>query len=188
LNVDPILVDLAQLRLLQSPGITLAPGRAIMARVIEAAEGGRGELSIAGGRLFVSLPPGVHPGDELRLVVKDVSADRVVLQIQAPPVPVAPAGERVEEREADASGDRREEAGSHTLALRYSAESLGPIDLRFVLHPDGAISVNVAMSSEAAEASARAEAEALRSAIAVAAGAEVAVTIGRRRPPVDVYV
>jgi hypothetical protein len=95
--MDPILVDIAQLRTLALPRITLTPGRVIMARVAEAGDGGRGELAIAGGRISATLPPGVRAGDELRLVVKDVSAERLVLQIETP---AAAPRENVEEREA----------------------------------------------------------------------------------------
>jgi hypothetical protein len=183
LNVDPILVDIAQLRSLAGPGITLAPGRAIMARVIETADGGRGELSIAGGRLAVSLPAGVKAGDELRLVVKDVTPDRLTLQIQAAE---GSPQERVQEREGGGGGGPREQDG-RSVAFSYATANLGSIALRFAIDAGGGIGVSLVMAGEEEAVLARSGAEELRSAITAATGAPVSVTVGTARPPLDVY-
>jgi len=182
--MDPILVDIAQLRTLMLPRITLTPGRVIMARVAEAGDGRRGELAIAGGRISATLPPGVRAGDELRLVVKDVSAERLVLQIETP---AAAPRESVEEREA-AGGGGRQGTPSQVLELRYATQNLGLVGLRFALHPGGAISVTVGMPDDAGITRARSAADGLRAAIAQATGADVGVSVTAQRPPLDVYV
>jgi hypothetical protein len=184
LNVDRILVDIAQLRALTQPGITLAPGRAMMARVIEAGADGKGMLALAGGRLAATLPPGVKAGDELRLVVRDVSPERLTLQIQAAE---ASGQDRVEERDGGQGAGAREQAGG-SVAFRYATANLGAIDMRFVVAAGGAVGVSLVMASDEAASVARTGVEELRAAITAAAGVPVSITIGTSRPPVDVYV
>jgi hypothetical protein len=83
--VRPLAVDLRALRVLVGPDIKIVPGRAVMARVVAPQQpGARGSLSIAGYLLEAELPASVHAGDDLRLVVKDVSAERVLLAITDP--------------------------------------------------------------------------------------------------------
>lgn len=78
----PLAVDLRALRVLVGPDIKIVPGRAVMARVVAPQQpGGRGSLSIAGYLLEAELPESVRAGDDLRLVVKDVSAERVLLAV-----------------------------------------------------------------------------------------------------------
>jgi hypothetical protein len=78
--MQPLAVDPRALRVMVGPDIKIVPGRGIMARVV-AAEGGRGSLSIAGFLLDAELPGNVHAGDDLRLVVRDVNTERVLLSI-----------------------------------------------------------------------------------------------------------
>jgi hypothetical protein len=179
--MDPILVDVTQLRALQLPAINLTLGRVIAARVIEADLAGRGLLSIAGARIAASLPPGVHSGDELRLVVREVSPERVVLGLEPPP---QPPQEGVAEREAHAG---RRGAPTSSLALRYDTPSLGPMDLRFDLYAGDALSVTVSLEGEGNQALARAHASELQSALARALGSAVGVTVTGPRPPLDTY-
>ena len=81
----PLAVDLRALRVLVGPDIKIVPGRAVMARVVAPQQpGGRGSLSIAGYLLEAELPESVRAGDDLRLVVSDVSAERVLLAISDP--------------------------------------------------------------------------------------------------------
>ena len=184
--MDPILVDVLQLRSLALPRLTLSPGRALAARVIEAAADGKGALAIAGGRLAVTLPAGVKAGDELRLVVREVTAERVTLQIEAAPAQ-APVEQRAQEREGGAGQPAGRES-THSLALRFAGANLGAVDLRFALHAGGAISVGVTLAGERATAAARTAAAELQQAIAAGTGADVAVSINAARPPLDVYV
>ena len=82
--ISPLAVDLRALRVLVGPDIKIVPGRAVMARVVQAPPGQKGSLSIAGYLLEAELPENVHAGDDLRLVVSDVSAERVLLAITDP--------------------------------------------------------------------------------------------------------
>ncbi|MGH2888786.1 MAG: hypothetical protein ACRDNJ_04070 [Solirubrobacteraceae bacterium] len=96
--MQPMAIELRVLRTLLTPEIRIAPGRALMARVVAAgAAGGRGSLSIAGLLLEAELPENVRSGDELRLLVTDVNAERVLLTIAPEPdttagAPASPAG------------------------------------------------------------------------------------------------
>lgn len=184
--MDPILIDAAQLRTLRISSLALTPGRVIMARVAEAGEGSRGELSIAGGRLRAALPPGVRAGDELKLVVKDVSAGRVVLQIQGEPPAPQPLTEP-RERDGEAGGGGRASTPNNVLELSYETVNLGLINLRFELHGADAVTVTVTMATPGAVTRARASADALRAALARSSLADVAVAITPARPPLDLY-
>ncbi len=63
------------------PALRLRPGRAVMARVVSLAGSGRGTLAIAGAVIEAALPPGVHPGQELRLLVRHCDEQRVVFEV-----------------------------------------------------------------------------------------------------------
>jgi hypothetical protein len=193
-------VDLALLRDVLLPGLRLTPGRAMMARVIEAPPqgAGRGTLAIAGYALTAELPAGVRAGQQLRLEVRDVTATRVLLQVSPaaagpPPPPPAPSAtvalpggltlRIADEDEGSAggggAGDRR------SLALRLDGPGLGPVDLRFALDP---ASLRVGISVAPGEPLRRAEAALgeLRAALAPAGeGRQVAVTVVPRREPLD---
>jgi hypothetical protein len=184
--MHPILVDAAQLRTLRIPGLALTPGRVIVARVADVGEGSRGELSIAGGRLAVALPPGVRTGDELKLVVKDVSANRVVLQIQGEPPSPEPLHEpREGDREAGGGGPAS--TATDVLQLSYQTVNLGSIGLRFELHAASALTVTIAMATDAGLTRARASADLLRTSLAASPLTDIAVTVTAARPPLDLY-
>jgi hypothetical protein len=79
---SPLAVNPQALRVLVGPDIKIVPGRAVMARVVQAQQpGGKGSLSIAGYLLDAELPESVQTGDDLRLVVTDVNAERVLLTV-----------------------------------------------------------------------------------------------------------
>lgn len=80
----PLAINLQALRVLIGPDIKLVPGRAVMARVVQAPPGQKGSLSIAGYLVDAELPENVQTGDDLRLVVRDVNAERVLLAITDP--------------------------------------------------------------------------------------------------------
>src|ERR1700727_2091977 len=61
------------------PGLSLTPGPAMMARVVDADEGDGGTLAIAGYLLEAELPKEMAAGQNVRLVVREVTADRVLL-------------------------------------------------------------------------------------------------------------
>ena len=142
-------VDFRVLRTLLTPEINIVVGRAMMARVVVADGSGRGSLSIAGYLLEAELPKDVRAGDDLRLVVRDVNAERVLLGISdshqetpPPPVPLAapvtiplPGGGSVQVTERDAGGAQASSQDAHTLSLRYDAPALGAVEVRFELNP-----------------------------------------------------
>jgi hypothetical protein len=190
--MDPILVDIALLRAMALPDVKLTPGRVIVARVVAAGADGRGELSIAGARLSAALPPGVHEGEELRLLVKDVSADRVVLAIQseAPSESASPQpASEPRNDDIDPEGGVGSVYGTptHVLAMRYDAPTLGAVDLRFELYA-GALRVAIVMGGQRALASGLEGSQELHDALARATSLDVSVSVAARRPPLDLYV
>jgi hypothetical protein len=80
----PLAINPQALRVLVGPDIKIVPGRAVMARVVQASPGQKGSLSIAGYLLDAELPETVQPGQDLRLVIRDVNAERVLLAITDP--------------------------------------------------------------------------------------------------------
>jgi len=80
----PLAISPQALRILVGPDIKIVPGRAVMARVVQAPPGQKGSLSIAGYLLDAELPEDVQAGQDLRLVVKDVNAERVLLAVTDP--------------------------------------------------------------------------------------------------------
>jgi hypothetical protein len=215
--IAPLAVDLRALRVLVGPDIKIVPGRAVMARVVQAQQpSGRGSLSIAGYLLEAELPESVQTGDDLRLVVKDVSAERVLLAItdphdadqaqqsqqtqaqpihtQAPdpslvapaPVPL-PGGGDVRVTERDAGGGGGRLADRHDILLRYNAPALGAVDLRVQMDA-GALSLSVSLAPGQPLELAQAGAETLRQALTeLLPGRAVSVTVSPRREPLDLY-
>jgi hypothetical protein len=199
--MDPIAVDIRLIRAVLGAELRVAPGRALMARVVNVNPMGRGALSIAGALVDAKLPPGVQAGQDLRLVVRHVSPEQVVLGISqeagaaaAQPLAAAelPGGGRVRvtERDGDSEGasGRAPDAGRHVLELAYDAPALGTVDLRFELDPHS-LRVHATLAAGAPAASATEAAVELRDAIAAALGGgrTVTVEITPRREPLDVY-
>ena len=194
--MDPIAVDIRLIRAVVGAELRIAPGRALMARVVSADVTGRGSLSIAGALIDAKLPKGVQAGQELRLTVRDVSPERVVLglsdQTAPPPPPLAaaplPGGGSVQVIEQDTGGSSGGGAAAdrHALALVYNAPALGPVDLRFELDPQ---SLRLSATLAAGESVQRAEVAsgALRDALSEALERPVNVEISARREPLDVY-
>jgi hypothetical protein len=192
-------VDFRVLRTLLTPEINIVPGRAMMARVVVADSSGRGSLSIAGYLLDAELPSNVKAGDDLRLVVRDVNPERVLLAISdgqpaAVPVPVPlaapvtiplPGGGNVQVTERDADGAQSASSDAHALSLRYDSPALGPIDLRFELDPTSLrLGVTVAPRALAA---AQSDSDDLRQGLADELQRAVSLTVSARREPLDIY-
>jgi hypothetical protein len=187
-------VDLVLLRS-TAPDLPLAVGRVLAARVIERHEQ-HGILNLAGALLTAELPDEVQVGDRLRLVVREMTAERLVLQLAGhtrpagaltpPPVdvPLPPARELVVlPQDPDAGGaDGRH---GRVVALRVESDALGPIELRIALDEER-VSARAAFADGPPLALARAHADELRSALAAAAGRPAEVELVARRDPVDV--
>lgn len=194
--VAPLAVDLLLLRTALAPEVKIAPGRAIMARVVQADGNGRGSLSIAGALFEAELPKHVKADSEVRLVVRDVSSDRVVLQLAdqtpaalaapAAPIPLPGGGAlKVVEQEQHRGGSTSAD-GRDVLTVRYDAPNLGPVELRFDLRPG---SLHVAATLTAGEPLRRAQADAvmLREALQNALDRPVSVQLKPRYEPLNVY-
>jgi hypothetical protein len=193
-------LDLALVRDVLLPGLSLTPGRAMMARVVDADEGDGGTLALAGYLLEAELPKEMAAGQNVRLVVREVTADRVLLAAApeppattpqtpplAAPIPL-PGGAllRVLEdggREGGSGGDGR---GDHALGLLLDLPGLGPLELRFGLD---AASVRTAIATDPGPALAQAQAHAgeLREALTRACERPATVTVSARRQPLDLY-
>ncbi len=194
--MDPIAVDIRLIRAMLGAELRVAPGRALMARVVSTDGHGRGSLSIAGALIEAELPKDVQAGQDLRLIVRDVSPERVVLGLSqeaaaaaAAPAPTVelPGGGRVRVSEREAS--RQPSGGAtarHTVALVYDAPALGAVDLRFELDLQS-LRVSAVLRAGEPVAQAQERAGELRDALTQALGRPVTVAITARREPLDVY-
>jgi len=141
--MQPIAVQLITLQQVM-PDVTLRLGQSLLARVAERA-GDRGILVIAGQPLVAQLPEHVRAGDVLKLAVKDITAEQVVMQLhegkemaqsqQAPDgsqllhFPGQPPSRIVVDDQAN-GGDEGPEGDVAAIALTYESPALGPINLR----------------------------------------------------------
>jgi hypothetical protein len=195
--MDPINVDIRLIKAVLGGELRIAPGRGLMARVVTADGLGRGSLNIAGAVVDASLPKDVRAGQELRLTVRHVSADRVEMSMsdQSPPPAVdaatLPGGGalRVTERDTNDGGGGSgsgEGAERHTLSLRYDAPALGAVDLRFELDPSS-LRVTATVGAGQPYDLALDGAGRLGDALTDAVGRPVTVDVSPRREPLDVY-
>ncbi|HEX3802906.1 MAG TPA: flagellar hook-length control protein FliK [Solirubrobacteraceae bacterium] len=196
--MQPLAVDASLLRAVLATDLQLTVGRALMARVAAITAEGRGTLSIAGMPLDAELPATVQAGDELRLIVREVTPDKVVLAIQddaqpppaafaqaeAPRVPL-PNGGSLQVTERDAGGQLATGDGTHTLTLKYDAPTLGPIEMRFTLTP-GALNLALEVAPSAYPALDD-QAPQLASSLTSAAERPSRVTVTPRREPLEVF-
>ncbi len=200
--MQPLAVDPRVLRAVLGTEIKIMPGRALMARVVVADGGGRGSLSIAGFLVDAELPKDVRAGEDLRLTVREVSPERVVLSLSdehqsampppaTPDLPISvpvplPGGASLTVMEREARAGAAATPGSHTLTLRVQMPALGDVDLRFALDA-GAVALGVTIDPGAPLEQAQGQAPALRAALADAVQRAATVTVTPRRQPLDVY-
>jgi hypothetical protein len=196
--VGLLAVDAALLREVLLPGLTLTPGRVVAARVVAADAGAGGRLAIAGFVLDAELPRELATGATVRLEVRDVNDQRVLLSVAHDPAPAPaplpqgaelPGGARLtvmedEEGSQERSGGRR--PGARTLSLQLEMPRLGTLELRFELDP-AALRAAVAVAPGEPLTRAREHAPALREALTEAAGRPVAVSVTARREPLEIY-
>jgi hypothetical protein len=185
--VQPLAVDLVLLRA-TAPELPLAVGRILSARVVERHGERHGILNLAGAIVTAELPEDVQEGDRLRLAIRELSSDRVVLQHlppQAPPPLTAAFGE-LRVALADPDGESGSEGEEHVVALRCESAALGVVELRLALG-GGVLTARVALDAGDALERGRAHAEALRSALSAASGVPAEVEIVPRRESLDVY-
>jgi len=79
----PLAVDLVLLRS-TAPDLPLVVGRVLAARVVER-NARHGVINLAGTYLTAELPDEVQAGDRLRLVVQELTSQRVVLALASRP-------------------------------------------------------------------------------------------------------
>jgi hypothetical protein len=193
-------LDLALVRDVLLPGLSLTPGRAMMARVVSADEGDGGKLAIAGYLLDAELPKEMASGQSVRLVVREVTAERVLLAAMHEPAtaaaqtPIAapvelPGGALL--RVLEDGGEDGESGGGagqhgHALGLQLDLPGLGPLELRFGLDP-GSVRAAIAADPGPALTQAQGRAGELREALARVCDRPAVVTVTARRQPLDLY-
>src|SRR5215217_7431720 len=173
--MQPIAVQLITLQQVM-PDVTLRLGQSLLARVAER-HGDRGILMIAGQPLVAQLPEHVRAGDVLKLAVRDVTAEQVVMQMhegkeaaqaarqdaqQLVPIPFpgGPPSQIVVDDQAS-GGDGAGEGEVSTVALTYDSPVLGAINFR--LGMDGSrVAVEVRVAAGAPLEIATAAADVLR--------------------------
>jgi hypothetical protein len=141
--------------------------------------------------LTAQLPDEVQAGATLRLKVTDVTAERVTMQLDGPPLmppgmpplPAPPARVGVEEP------PRRSRQGGEDLSsvvLAFESTALGRLDLRIDLS-SAAVQVTVGARAGEAHEVAAAAAGRLRDALNLSVEREATVVVRPRHEPVDVY-
>jgi hypothetical protein len=190
--MQPIAVQLITLQQVM-PDVTLRLGQSLLARVAER-HGDRGILMIAGQPLVATLPENVRAGDVLKLAVRDITAEQVVMQMhegkeaaqaqqgQQNTVPLGFPGQPPSQIIVDdqaGGGDGAEEGDVSTVALTYESPALGAINFR--LGMDGSrVAVEVRVAAGAPLEIASAAAEVLRERLAAATDRAASVTVAPR--------
>ncbi|MDA0171108.1 hypothetical protein OJ998_18530 [Solirubrobacter taibaiensis] len=199
--MDPIAVTAALLRA-QLPDVPIREGASLMARVAS-----RGEthavIVIAGLPVTAKLPPEVEAGAVLKLKVKEVTAERVTMQIdpQQPVQSTSPQGVtpligqampqaqlqghvEVEEppvRRQDADGESVD-----VVSLAFTHPTLGKLDLRLELRGEERILAEVTTAAGLPHVVASRASERLRANLE-AVGLEATVNVRPRHTPLDLY-
>ena len=157
--MQPIAVQLVTLQSVM-PDVTLRLGQSLVARVAER-HGDRGILMIAGQPIVAQLPDEVRAGHVLKLSVKDVTAEQVVMQMhegreaaQAAQqgqqnVPLAFPGQQPSNIIVDdqaSGGNGGEEGDVAAVALTYDSPALGAMNFRIGMDA-GNVVVEVRMAA-----------------------------------------
>lgn len=191
--MQPIAVQLITLQQVM-PDVTLRLGQTLVARVAER-HGDKGILMIAGKPLVAELPENVRPGDVLKLAVRDVTAEQVVMQMHegkeaahaqarqdAPPIPLAFPGQvpsHVIVDDEASSGEDQGDGEVATVAVTYESPALGAINFRLGMD-DSRVVVEVRVAAGAPLEIASATAEVLRERLAVSTDRAASVTVAPR--------
>jgi hypothetical protein len=189
--MQPVAVQLLQLQAMM-PEVTLRPGQTLVARVAERHDH-KGILMLAGKPIVAELPENVRAGDVLKLAVKDISADKVIMQMREAQetqqtqqnnlVPLSvpfPDGHpaHINFDDAKSGGEDREHA-FHAVALTYESPALGPINLRIGMDPN-AVMVEVRIAAGAPLEIAKAASELLSESLTERTGRPAAVSVQPR--------
>src|SRR5690349_18626517 len=192
--MDPIAVTAALLRA-QLPDLPIREGSSLMARVAS-----RGEthavIVIAGLPVTAKLPPEVQAGATLKLKVKEVTAERVWMQIdpqqpqaQAPvigqPVPQSQLQPRVEVEEPPARRVGADGEPADVVALAFTHPALGRLDLRLELRGERLLAEVTTPAGRSLQVASHSS-ERLRANLE-AVGLEATVKVRPRHTPLDLY-
>ncbi|ADB48463.1 hypothetical protein [Conexibacter woesei] len=196
--MQPIAVDALLLRS-AAPDLVLSAGRSLAARVLERGPHGVGILNLAGAIVTAELPEHVQPGDRLRLIVRETTSERVLLQIApqqqaatpglVPPAPGdvrLPGGGHVAVVEREGGGGAGSDEASGAVTLRLELPALGAVELRVALDAGGVRARAALAAGLPLELGGKRAAE-LRAALVRAAGRPAEVAVVPRRDPLDVY-
>jgi hypothetical protein len=194
--MESLAVDLQLLRSTMVGDLRLSVGRTLMARVASVEGNGRGTLSLAGTLLDAELPKGLAAGQEIRLQVRELTPDKVVLALEnRPPVLDQPVGmpmpgggavEIKERIEPDAGGGGDGGGAKHMLTLVYDAPSLGSIEMRFALDP-ASLKLELVLSAGEPYQRAQDSSDELRQALSETVQRTITVSILPRREPLEIY-
>ena len=201
--MQPVAVDMTLLKALLGADTKVDVGRLLMVRVASIEPSGRGLISLAGELLDAELPDGVSVGDELKLQIREITPQKVVLgianeqsqaQVPATPVPLLaavilpmPQGGSVRIQNQGGSRTAQFADGSHAVTLRYEAPSFGPIDMQFVLDTHGGLRLAMVVPPGQSLASAKDATPQLRQALTDATGKTIALSVAARREPLEVF-
>jgi hypothetical protein len=187
--VEPVVAVQTLLLKAQLPELTLRPGSSIVARVLSRGES-HGVLVIAGVPLQAQLPEEVGAtGETLRLTVREVTPERVTLQLeQAVPAAQAPP-EASRPRVTVDDPPRATRAGGEeraSVALSFHSDALGRLDMRIEI---AGSRVRTAVQTETGRPYELASAAAprLQNGLHARTGLEADVNVTPRRDPLDVY-
>jgi hypothetical protein len=189
--MDPVVSVQTLLLRAQMPELTLRPGAAVTARVASRGEA-HGVLVLAGIPLTAQLPEGVEAGATLKLLVQEVTPERVVLRLDTPATPVgqAPAPPQPAPRVSVQEPPRRRPGANGdtgaTVALAFDSPALGRLDLRIDLG-SGTVQAAIATPPGRAFEAADTGAERLRAKLAETTGRNATVRVTTRREPFDLY-
>ena len=190
--MDPIAVTAALLRA-KLPDLPLREGTSLMARVAS-----RGDthavLVIAGLPVSAKLPPEVEAGAVLRLKVREVTAERVWMQLdpQSPQPQVvdqaAPQAQPQPHVQVEEQPARRTDPDGEpvdVVALAFTHPALGRLDLRLELRGDRLLADVTTPAGHPHQVASRSS-ERLRANLE-AVGLEATVTVRPRHTPLDLY-
>jgi hypothetical protein len=189
--VEPVVGIQTLLLRTQLPDVSLRAGTSVVARVLSRGEN-HGVLVIAGIPLAAQLPEEIgKTGETLRLLVSDVTPERVTLQLdqvlaapgQPVPVPVDRPRVTVQDppRTVQVGGEER-----HTVALSFHSDPLGRVDLRLEVSATGvraSVEAPAGRSFDLLDAAA----ERLQTGLHSRTGLEADVRVTPRRDPLDLY-
>jgi len=191
--MDPIAVTAALLRA-QLPEVPIREGASMMARV--ASRGAtHAVIVIAGLPITAKLPPEIEAGAVLKLKVKEVTAERVWMQIEpqatqaqgiaqaAPPPQLQPPRVEVEEPPARQTGADGEPAD--VVSLTFTSPTLGKLDLRLELRGERLLAEVTTPAGRPHQVASNSS-ERLRANLE-AVGLEATVNVRPRHTPLDLY-